>query len=84
MKLAPGATDHAVLQIVDVSNVPAANCKPLTPAEAKVYPTDDVTAAYVPWVWHLLGGGPGTPVGSPTQGTPKSRFASSSIRSSRV
>jgi hypothetical protein len=47
--LAPGSTAHTTLQIVDVSNFPAASCKPLTAAELKVYPPDDFAAAYIPF-----------------------------------
>ena len=42
--LAPGATAHTVLQIVDVANFPAAKCGPVTATALKVYPPGQFSA----------------------------------------
>jgi Domain of unknown function (DUF4232) len=47
--LLPGATAHAVLQIVDVGNFPASNCKPAEAAALRVYPPDQLSAAEIPF-----------------------------------
>jgi hypothetical protein len=47
--LAPGASAHAVLQITDVGSFPPNTCKPVTAGEIKVYPPDQLTAAYIPF-----------------------------------
>ena len=38
VKLAPGATAHSVLQMVDVANYPPATCGPTTASALRVYP----------------------------------------------
>jgi len=47
--LAPGATAHTVLQIVDVLNFPAARCKPVTASALRVYPPNQFAAAEIPF-----------------------------------
>jgi hypothetical protein len=47
--LAPGSTAHTVLQIVDVSNYPAAKCVPVTVGALRVYPPNQLSAASIPF-----------------------------------
>ncbi len=47
--LAPRATAHTVLQIVNVSNYPASTCIPVTAGALKVYPPNQLSAAYIPF-----------------------------------
>lgn len=47
--LAPGATAHAVLRIVDVGNFPPARCTPVTAGELRVYPPNDFASTSVPF-----------------------------------
>jgi len=44
--LAPGAIAHAVVQIADAGNFPAATCKPVTAHWLRVYPPDQFTSLY--------------------------------------
>ncbi len=46
--LAPGASAHAVLQVVDVLNFPRARCRPQRVHALRVYPPDQYTALTVP------------------------------------
>jgi Domain of unknown function (DUF4232) len=46
--LAPGATAHAVVQIVDALNFPSPSCEPAKAAALKVYPPNQFTAVYLP------------------------------------
>lgn len=47
--LQPGATAHAVLTVADVSNFPAAQCRPVTATDVKVIPPGEYSAATVPF-----------------------------------
>jgi hypothetical protein len=47
--LAPGATAHATLQIVDVGSYPPATCRPATATALRVYPPNDFRSAIVPF-----------------------------------
>ena len=47
--LAPGATAHAVLRIVDAGAFPAASCRPVTATGLKVYPPNTTTAEVMPF-----------------------------------
>ena len=44
MTLAPGATAHTVLQIVDVAAFPPGKCGPVTATALKVYPPSRFSA----------------------------------------
>jgi hypothetical protein len=46
--LARGATAHAVLQIVDALNYPAATCQPAKATDVRVYPPNQTAPALVP------------------------------------
>jgi Protein of unknown function (DUF4232) len=46
--LAPGATAHAQLQIVDALNFPSSTCSPAKATDVKVFPPDQFTAVYLP------------------------------------
>jgi hypothetical protein len=46
--LAPGATAHAVLQIVDALNYPTATCKPTKATAVRVYPPNQTVPVYLP------------------------------------
>jgi Protein of unknown function (DUF4232) len=46
--LAPGATAHALLQIVDALNYPSASCGPVKAAALKVYPPNQTAAVLLP------------------------------------
>jgi hypothetical protein len=45
--LAPGATAHAVLQVVDARNYPASTCHPVTAHSLRIYPPGQTTALSV-------------------------------------
>jgi Protein of unknown function (DUF4232) len=45
--LAPGATAHAVLQIVDALNFPSSSCAPAKATELRVYPPGQTVPVYV-------------------------------------
>ncbi len=45
--LTSGGTAHAVLQVVDALNYPAASCDPATASRLRVYPPDLTTAFYL-------------------------------------
>ncbi len=47
--LGKGATVKAVLQIVDVGNLPASQCKPVTAAGLRVFPPNQTRAKVVPF-----------------------------------
>jgi Protein of unknown function (DUF4232) len=49
--LQPGATAHALLQIVVAGNYPAARCGPVEAAGLRVYPPGQRTAAFVPYAF---------------------------------
>jgi hypothetical protein len=44
--LAPGASAHAVLQIADAGNFPAATCQPVTAHWLRIYPPDQYLSLY--------------------------------------
>ena len=46
--LAPGATAHALLQIVDALNYPAASCGPTKATSLKIYPPNQTAPVYLP------------------------------------
>ena len=46
--LTPGATAHALLQIVDALNYPPASCGPAKATALKVYPPNQTVPVYVP------------------------------------
>ena len=46
--LTPGATAHALLQIVDALNYPPASCGPAKATALKVYPPNQTVPAYLP------------------------------------
>jgi len=46
--LAPGATAHALLQIVDALNYPSASCGPAKATALKVYPPNQTVPVYLP------------------------------------
>jgi hypothetical protein len=46
--LAPGATAHALLQIVDALNYPAASCGPTKATALKIYPPNQTVPVYLP------------------------------------
>ncbi len=46
--LAPGATAHAVLQIVDALNFPPSSCSPTKATYLRIYPPNQKTPGYVP------------------------------------
>ena len=46
--LAPGATAHTVLQIVNVENFPAETCVPAAATSLEVYPPNQTTATSIP------------------------------------
>jgi Protein of unknown function (DUF4232) len=46
--LAPGATAHAVLQIVDALNYPTATCQPAKATALRAYPPNQTVPAYLP------------------------------------
>jgi hypothetical protein len=45
--LAPGATVHASLRVVDAGNYPSATCKPVTVKRLRVFPPNQTTALYI-------------------------------------
>ena len=47
--LAPGATAHAALQIVDVLNFPTSKCMPVTANALRVYPPNQFASAEIPF-----------------------------------
>jgi hypothetical protein len=47
--LAPGATAHVFLEIVDTAFLPPATCHPTSAIGLKVYPPNDTTATVVPF-----------------------------------
>ena len=47
--LAPGATAHTVLQIVDVLNFPTAQCMPATANALRVYPPNQFASTEIPF-----------------------------------
>jgi hypothetical protein len=47
VRLAPGATAHAWLQVTVASNYPAATCQPVTAHWLRVYPPGETVAGYV-------------------------------------
>ena len=49
MTLDQGQTVNAVLQIVNVSNIPPARCKPVTAAGLRVFPPNQTRAKIVPF-----------------------------------
>ena len=48
LTLTPGATAHAVLQIVDALNYPPASCGPAKATALKVYPPNQTVPVYLP------------------------------------
>jgi hypothetical protein len=46
--LAPSATAHAVLQIVDAFNFPTATCRPAKATAVRVYPPNQTVPVYLP------------------------------------
>jgi Protein of unknown function (DUF4232) len=46
--LAPGATAHALLQIVDALNYPTASCGPTKATALKIYPPNQTAPVYLP------------------------------------
>jgi hypothetical protein len=46
--LVPGATGHALLQIVDALNFPSATCAPTRATALKVYPPNQTVPVYLP------------------------------------
>ena len=46
--LTPGATAHALLQVVDALNYPAASCGPAKATALKIYPPDQTVPVYLP------------------------------------
>jgi hypothetical protein len=46
--LTPGATGHALLQIVDALNYPSASCGPTKATALRVYPPNQTVPVYVP------------------------------------
>lgn len=49
VRLAPGSTKSALLQIAEAGNFPPQKCQPTTSDGFRVYPPDSYTAAYVPF-----------------------------------
>jgi hypothetical protein len=45
--LAPGATAHASLRVVDAGNYPASTCKPVAVQRIRVFPPNQTTALYI-------------------------------------
>ena len=45
--LAPGATAHASLRVVDAANYPASTCKPVAVQRLRVFPPNQTTALYI-------------------------------------
>jgi len=45
--LAPGATAHASLRVVDAGNYPASTCKPVTVRRLRIFPPNQTTALYI-------------------------------------
>jgi len=48
IRLAPGATANALLQIVDALNYPSATCAPTKATALKVYPPNQTAPVYLP------------------------------------
>jgi hypothetical protein len=48
LTLTPGATAHALLQIVDALNYPPASCGPAKATALKVYPPNQTVPVYLP------------------------------------
>jgi len=46
VRLAPGATAHAWLQVADAGNYPASSCQPVTAQWLRVYPPGETVPAY--------------------------------------
>lgn len=49
VRLAPGSTKSALVQIAEAGNFPPQKCQPTTSDGFRVYPPDSYTAAYVPF-----------------------------------
>jgi hypothetical protein len=47
--LVPGATAHAVLQVVDVGNFSSGRCRPAEATGLRVYPPGQFSAAEIPF-----------------------------------
>jgi Domain of unknown function (DUF4232) len=45
--LAPGASAHASLRVVDAGNYPSSTCKPVTVQRLRVFPPNQTTALYI-------------------------------------
>jgi len=55
--LAPGATAHATLQVVDANNYPSSTCTTVKARWLKIYPPDQFTALYVSFSAQTCSGG---------------------------
>jgi hypothetical protein len=55
--LAPGATAHATLQVVDANNYPSSKCTIVKAHWLKIYPPDQFTALYVSFSAQTCSGG---------------------------
>lgn len=53
--LAPGATSHVILQVVDVANYPAATCGPTEAYGLRVYPPNQKASVVVPFAFEACG-----------------------------
>ena len=49
--LAPGATAHTILQIVNVANYPAGRCRPTNASGLRVYPPNQRPSAEIPFAF---------------------------------